>query len=135
MVCFSQSGVSKVSKPKYPAVMTTVENLVDWGTCETSFSPTLDSETSIPVSQVILVSDGGAGDLEVPNTWVVGCFEYRAAREAPSPRVAPTMRMLLLILADVGIYLMFKFLRRMLELKRGDGISSESWVLHLCRSV
>ena len=107
--------------------MMTVENLVDGGTCDTSFSPTLDSETSIPVSQVILSSEGGVEDLEVPNTWVVGFFEYRVAREAPSPRVAPTMRMLFVMLEDAVIYFMFEYLRRMVQWKRTDPLSSESW--------
>ena len=76
LACFSQSGASKVSKPKYPAVMKTVESLVDAGICETRFWPTWDAETSILVSQVISDFEaGGEEDREVAKTWLVGFFE------------------------------------------------------------
>lgn len=92
--CLSQSGLSKVSNPKYPAEMMAVEILVEVGSCETSLWPISGLDASTSVNQVISESfEGVVEDLVVPNTWWDGLREYRAPRDAPRPRVAPTMRM------------------------------------------
>lgn len=74
----------------------TVEIFLD-GSFETSFWPTSGWEISIPVSQVTPGLGSGLEDLEVANTLVAGFLEYSVRREAPSPRVAPRMRILAIL--------------------------------------
>lgn len=73
--------------------MIAVEIFVD-GSCETSFCPTSGWETSIPVNHVTPGLVSGVDDLDVAKTWLLGLVEYSVRSEAPSPRVAPKMRIL-----------------------------------------
>jgi hypothetical protein len=88
----SQFGSSKLSLPKNPAVMITVEIFVDTGIDVASVWP---QDGDIRSMFEIQVTDdgceGGVLDRDVPKT-VCPTAAYCEARLAPRPRVAPTIR-------------------------------------------
>lgn len=73
--------------------MMTVESFTE-GSREISFWPTSRWDTSTPVNQVTPGLGSGVDERAVAYTWVPGLDEYSARREAPRPRVAPTIRIL-----------------------------------------